>query len=73
MGLGEFTFSTQKPEVALADPELIALHAACVKVSHMSAIRDFLDELAHEKEVAPILAYNGGSAALLHNLPLAVV
>jgi len=39
------TFSSQVPGARLPNPQLLALHAACTRVIHMSGAAGFFDEL----------------------------
>jgi len=57
-----------KPIPALPDPTLIALHAACARVAHMSGAAEYLDMLERDAEDTTVLASDGSSAYLLHGL-----
>jgi len=50
------------------DPQLLALHAACARVAHMSGAAEFFDELERDVEETEVLAFDGSSARLLSNL-----
>ena len=50
----------------LPDPRLLALHAVCVRVAHMSGAAEALDELDRDIEDALVLAEDGASANLLY-------
>jgi hypothetical protein len=52
----------------LPDPDLIALHAACARVAHMSGAAEYFDMLERDAEETTVLASNGSSAYLLHGL-----
>ena len=55
------------PIPALPDPELIALHAACARVAHISGATEYLDILERDAEMT-VLASDGSSAYLLRGL-----
>jgi len=57
-----------KPIPALPDPELIALHAACARVAHMSGAAEYLDMLERDAEEMTVLASDGSSSYLLRGL-----
>ncbi|KAK7034709.1 hypothetical protein VNI00_012116 [Paramarasmius palmivorus] len=42
-------------------PELLALHAACAKVAHLSGAAAYIDELDEDTDDLPVLAHDGGS------------
>lgn len=46
-------------------PELLALHAACAKVAHMSGAAQFFDKQDADDEDATVLAYDGSSYSIL--------
>ena len=56
------------PIPALPNPDLIALHAACARVAHMSGAAEYLDRLERDAEEMTVLASDGSSAHLLHGL-----
>ena len=56
------------PIPALPNPDLIALHAACARVAHMSGAAEYLDRLERDAEEVTVLASDGSSAHLLHGL-----
>ncbi|KAF8144291.1 hypothetical protein K438DRAFT_1632022 [Mycena galopus ATCC 62051] len=53
-------------ELPLPDPRLLALHAVCVRVAHMSGAAQALDDFDRDLEDTPVLARNGASANLLY-------
>lgn len=53
---------------ALPDPDLIALHAVCARVAHMSGAAEYIDMLERDAEETTVLASDGSSAYLLHGL-----
>jgi hypothetical protein len=57
-----------KPIPELPNPDLIALHAACARVAHMSGAAEYFDMLERDAEETTVLASDGGSAYLLHGL-----
>jgi len=56
------------PVLALPDPDLIALHAACARVAHMSGAAEYIASLERDEEEMTVLASDGSSAYLLHGL-----
>ncbi|KAF9646068.1 hypothetical protein BDM02DRAFT_3156687 [Thelephora ganbajun] len=50
------------------DPQLLALHATCARVAHMSGATEFFDRLEWEVEETNVLAPDGSSAHLLSSL-----
>ena len=61
----EFTSQFEKPP---PDPLLLALHATCARVAHMSGAAEFLDRLERDTEEIKVLTFDGSSAPLLGNL-----
>lgn len=53
-------------ELPLPEPRLLALHAVCVRVAHMSGAAEALDELDRDVEATRVLARDGASANLLY-------
>ncbi|KAJ3899282.1 hypothetical protein F5879DRAFT_523733 [Lentinula edodes] len=69
----DIKFSTDDPEFyPVPDRELIALHAMCAKVAHMSGAGAYVEDLDRDVEDLGVLASNGGSADVLSHA-LAVV
>lgn len=68
-------FTSQLEQVPPPDPDLLALHATCARVAHMSGAAEFFDRLQWDAEETKVLAFNGSSADLLSNLvsPYAVI
>jgi hypothetical protein len=60
--------TAEKSLPALPSPDLIALHAACARVAHMSGAAEYLDRLERDVEETTVLANDGSSAHLLHGL-----
>ncbi|KAJ7044743.1 hypothetical protein C8F04DRAFT_942092 [Mycena alexandri] len=52
-------------ELPLPEPRLLALHAVCVRVAHMSGAAQALDDLDRDVEDTLVLARDGASANLL--------
>ena len=59
------TFSPGHMDTQPPSPQLLALHAACARVVHMSGAAEALDELHHDAEEMTVLALDGSSARLL--------
>ncbi|KAG9225746.1 hypothetical protein CCMSSC00406_0007756 [Pleurotus cornucopiae] len=61
-------FSTPDPEhLPVPSPHLLSLHAACAKVAHLSGAAEYIDNLDREMEATKVLAFDGGSADILHH------
>ena len=58
----------EKQIPALPDPDLIALHAACARVSYLSGAGEYFDMLERDAEEMTVLASDGSSASLLLRL-----
>ena len=69
------TFSSRHQSLRLPDPRLLALHAACARVAHMSGASEAFDEFERDIEDTRVLALDGSSARLLDHFltPFAVV
>ena len=61
-------FASEYQEAPPPDPQLLALHAECTRVAHMSDAAKFLDQLQWDGEETNVLAFDGSSAGLLSNL-----
>ncbi|KAJ3859242.1 hypothetical protein EV359DRAFT_86640 [Lentinula novae-zelandiae] len=69
----DIKFSTDDSEFyPVPDRKLIALHAMCAKVAHMSGAGAYVEDLDRDVEDLGVLASNGGSADVLSHA-LAVV
>ena len=68
-------FSPNCDGVSPPSPQLLALHAVCARVAHMSGAAEFLNRLELDAEETNVLAFDGSSAHLLSNLisPYAIV
>ncbi|KAJ7798957.1 hypothetical protein B0H14DRAFT_2904553 [Mycena olivaceomarginata] len=53
-------------ELPLPEPRLLALHAVCVRVAHMSGAAQALDDFDRDVEDTLVLARDGASANLLY-------
>lgn len=62
------TFSSNHKDARVPNPKLLALHAACARVAHMSGAAEAFDELERDVEVTRVLAFDGSSAHLLDHL-----
>ena len=69
------TFSSNHENARLPDPRLLALHAGCARVAHMTGAARAIAELERNAEEARVLAADGSSARLLDHLmtPFAVI
>jgi len=69
------TFSSRHQNLCLPDPRLLALHAACARVAHMSGAAEAFDEFERDIEDTSVLAFDGSSARLLDHCltPFAVI
>ena len=75
---GRLSVTFTSPNEALLrvpDPQLLALHAACARVAHMSGAAEVFDELERDIEDTRVLAFDGSSAHLLDHCltPFAVI
>ncbi|KAI9567170.1 hypothetical protein HD554DRAFT_2220399 [Boletus coccyginus] len=61
-------FTSKHAEAPPPDPLLLALHATCARVAHMSGAAEFFDQLEWDAEATKVLAFDGSSASLLSNL-----
>ncbi|KAJ7118455.1 hypothetical protein C8R43DRAFT_934221 [Mycena crocata] len=55
-------------ELPLPDPRLLALHAVCARVAHMSGAAEALDSFERDVEETLVLARDGASANLVDRL-----
>ncbi|KAI0312630.1 hypothetical protein OF83DRAFT_1145133, partial [Amylostereum chailletii] len=61
------TLTTPDPaHLPLPDPNLLALHAACAKVAHLSGAGEHVDRIFRDIEEIGVLAEDGGSAEVLY-------
>jgi len=59
-------FTTAVPGLPLPDPSLLALHAACARVSMMSGAVEYFNLILRDMETTQVLASDGKSADLLY-------
>ena len=50
------------------DPQLLALHATCIRVVHMSGAAEFFDSLEQDTEETSIIAFDDSSARRFSDL-----
>jgi len=62
------TFSSNYENTWVPNPKLLALHAACAWVAHMSGAAKAFDEFECDVKDARILAFDGSSVPLLDHL-----
>ena len=62
------TFSPNDNGLALPDPRLLALHATCARVAHMSGAAEAFEKVERDLEDTMVLAKDGSSARLLDHL-----
>lgn len=58
-------FTTTDPLIPLPDPTLLALHATCAKVAHLSGAGEYVDQVQRDLERSTVLAEDGGSSDVL--------
>ncbi|KAF7299234.1 hypothetical protein MIND_00872100 [Mycena indigotica] len=61
------------PVPSLPSPTLLAIHAACCRVAHLSGAAEQADQILHDLETTQVLAEDGGSSHLLMSRLLQVV
>ena len=63
----KITFSSPNPAtLPIPSPELIASHAACAKVAHLSGASAYIDRLDQDADdLVDVLACDGGSSDVL--------
>ena len=52
----------------IPSPELIASHAACAKVAHLSGASAYIDRLDQDADDLDVLACDGGSSDVLTHM-----
>jgi hypothetical protein len=62
-----FTSSDPTKYPDLPSPKLLALHAACAKVAHLSGADEHIDSLDHDMDHLGVLAFDGSSFAILNH------
>ncbi|KAF8912426.1 hypothetical protein CPB85DRAFT_1220231 [Mucidula mucida] len=68
----EYCIANGHPVPELPDSRLIAIRAACARVSHLSGAAEHIEEIIFDRETTTVLANDGGSADLLTSLLRAV-
>jgi hypothetical protein len=64
----QVVFTTPDPvKLPLPSPDLLALHATCAQVAHLSGAREYLDRIIEEMEELGVLAQDGTSSEVLHH------
>jgi len=62
----EITLTSSDPaKLPVPSPKLIALHAACAKVAHLSGASAYIDKLDQDADDLDVLAGDGGSSDIL--------
>ncbi|KAN0140517.1 hypothetical protein V8E53_001726 [Lactarius tabidus] len=65
---GEVTFPTPDPvKLPLPSPRLLATHAACAQVAHLSGAGEYVDRILEDMEEICVLAHDGTSSEVLHH------
>lgn len=60
-------FQTEDPvNLPVPSPELLALHAMCCKVAHLSGATEFFEKTRREVDDLEVLSADGTSANALH-------
>lgn len=59
---------SQYKEIPPPNPLLLALHAACARVAHMSGAAEYFNQIERDTEDMKVLASDGSSARLLSSL-----
>ena len=60
--------SSSHQDARLPASQLLALHAACARVAHMSGAAEFFNEIDRDVEESTVLAFDGSSVRLLNHL-----
>jgi len=61
-------FTTPDPlKLPLPSPDLLALHAACAQVAHLSGAGEYVDRILKDMEDICVLAHDGTSSEVLHH------
>jgi hypothetical protein len=69
--LEKITFTSSDPiKLPIPSPKLIALHAACAKVAHLSGAGAYIDKLDRDADDLDVLAGDGGSSDVLTHVIL---
>ncbi|ESK81360.1 hypothetical protein Moror_3739 [Moniliophthora roreri MCA 2997] len=65
-----FEIGSETRIVPLPDPQILAIHATCARVAHMSGAAKYMDEYDRELDDSTVLAADGSSAAFFNQLLL---
>ena len=57
--------SSDPAKLPVPSPKLIALHAVCAKVAHLSGAGEYIDKLDQDADDLDVLAGDGGSSDIL--------
>jgi hypothetical protein len=64
----QIIFTTPDPvKLPLPSPDLLALHAACAQVAHLSGAGEYVDRILEDMEQIDVLAHDGTSSDVLHH------
>ena len=67
-------FSTSDPEnLPVPASELLALHATCCKVAHLSGAAEYIDEVYRDADELGVLSADGTSGDMLHYMLLSLL
>ncbi|KAK0451338.1 uncharacterized protein EV420DRAFT_1750104 [Desarmillaria tabescens] len=55
----EVTLTTIDPRLPVANPDFLAIHAACVKIYHASGMSEVIDQVLHDKREVKELSEDG--------------
>ena len=59
-------FSTKDPKnLPVPSSELLALHATCCKVAHMSGAAEYIEKVYKDADAMGVLAFDGASSDIL--------
>ncbi|KAJ3891725.1 hypothetical protein GG344DRAFT_29271, partial [Lentinula edodes] len=58
-------FTTPDPSIPLSDPALLAIHATCAKMAHLSGAGKYIDRVQIDFDRLEVLAEDGGSSDVL--------
>ena len=60
------TFTSSDPTIlSVPSSELLALHAACAKVAHLSGVGEQIDKFDRDLDDLNVLAFDGSSSSIL--------
>jgi len=62
------TLTTPDPDLLpLPHPEMLALHATCAKVAHLSGAGEYMNKIVDDMETLDVLVDDGSSKDLLYH------